>query len=292
MPTCGIVLAGGNGTRLFPITKSVNKHLIPIYDKPMIYYAISTLMMTGIRRIAIVTREIDSELFKNLLGDGSRFGISITYLTQDYAKGIPDAFIVAEHFIGHDNIVLALGDNILVGQGLGKTLESALHHSGAHIFAFPVNNPEDYGIVTIDSKTDKIIKIEEKPKFTKSKLAVPGLYFTDNNAVSYAKELKPSARGEIEITQLLDLYLKDEKLSVSVFKRGIGWMDAGSVESLYSAGELIGILQKRQGMQFANLEEIGWRNGWISDSDLVSAAGLYLNSPYGDYLRGLANNAK
>lgn len=287
MKTCGIVMAGGNGTRLYPLTKSVNKHLLPVYDKPMIFYPISTLMMAGIRRIAVVTRGVDRELYMALLGDGSRFGVEFHFVRQEIARGVPDAYLVCEEFISTDNVALILGDNIFVGQGLGETLSEAKMHSGAHIFAFPVTNPEDYGVITFDSATHKVTKIEEKPLNSKSKLAIPGLYFTDNRSVQIAKELSPSARGEIEITELLMEYFSEDELSVSVFRRGIGWMDAGSIDALYAAGELISVLQRRQGLQFANLEEIAWRNGWISDSELISAADFYPGTKHQTYLKGL-----
>ena len=281
------MMAGGNGTRLHPLTKSVNKHLLAVYDKPMIFYPISTLMMAGIRRIAVVTRGIDRELYRNLLGDGSRFGVELSFVTQDIARGVPDAYLVCEDFIDNDDVALILGDNIFVGQGLGETLSEARKHSGAHIFAFPVTNPEDYGVITVDSSTNRVIKIEEKPKNSKSRLAVPGLYFTDNRAIEIAKKLKPSKRGETEISELLTEYLSEGLLSVSVFRRGIGWMDAGSIEALFAAGELISVLQRRQGLQFANLEEIAWRNKWISDSELLSAANFYPRTKHQNYLIGL-----
>jgi glucose-1-phosphate thymidylyltransferase len=253
----------------------------------MIFYPISTLMMAGIRRIAVVTREVDRHLYQNLLGDGSRIGVELNYVTQDVARGVPDAYLLCEEFIGNDDVVLILGDNIFVGQGLGQALVDAREHNGAHIFAFPVTNPEDYGVITLDSSTNRVIRIEEKPKNSKSKLAVPGLYFTDNRAIAIAKELKPSARGEIEISEILTNYLLRDALSVSVFRRGIGWMDAGSIDALYSASELVSVLQRRQGMQFANLEEIAWRNQWITDGELVFAADFYPGTKHQSYLKGL-----
>lgn len=289
MDTCGIVMAAGNGTRLYPLTQSVNKHLLPVYDKPMIFYPLSTLMMARIRRIAIVTRGIDYELYRTLLGDGSRFGVELQFITQDIARGVPDAYLVCEEFINSDDVVLILGDNIFVGQGLGETLLEARKHSGAHIFAFPVSNPEDYGVITFDPVTNRVTTIEEKPKKSKSTLAIPGLYFTDNRAINIAKKLSLSARGELEITELLTEYLSEDALSVSVFRRGIGWMDAGSIDALYAAGELISVLQRRQGLQFANLEEIAWRNGWISDQELISAADFYPGTKHQSYLKGLLN---
>lgn len=285
--TCGLLLAGGNGTRLLPITQVVNKHLLPVYDKPMIFYSLSTLMLAGIRRIAIITKKEEVNLFKKLLGDGTRIGIQITYLIQKKPIGVPDAYITAEEFIGTNNVVLSLGDNIFVGQGLGVALSNALTHQGAHIFAFPVINPKDYGVVTIEPLTGKIASLVEKPQKSKSKLAVPGLYLTDNNAVEIAKTLKPSKRGELEIMDLLNFYLANDKLSVSVFRRGVGWMDAGSIDSLYTAGELVNLLQKRQGMQFANIEEIAWRNGWINNSDFKKIANSYPQTSYQKYLINL-----
>ena len=282
-------MAGGNGTRLYPLTKSVNKHLLPVYDKPMVFYPLSTLMMAGIRRIAMVIREIDRRAYFDLLGDGSRFGVELTFVKQDVARGVPDAYVVCEDFIRDDDVALILGDNIFVGQGLGETLSEAKLTRGAHIFAFPVTNPEDYGVITLDPKTNRVTKIEEKPKNGKSRLAVPGLYFTDNRSIEIAKSLKPSSRGEIEISDLLQRYLSDDLLSVSIFRRGIGWMDAGSIDALYASGELISVLQRRQGLQFANLEEIAWRNGWIGDSELISAANTYPATTHQSYLLSLLN---
>ena len=284
---CGILLAGGNGTRLFPLTITSNKHLLPVYDKPMIYYPLSTLMMAGIRDIALVTRTQDVDLYRKLLGDGSALGISITYLAQDKANGIPEGYILGKKFIGSRNIALILGDNIFLGQGLGKTLEFSTSHSGARIFAFPVTNPGDYGVVTVDTKSGEIIKLEEKPKNAKSNLAIPGLYFTDNNAIEIAESLVKSPRGEFEISDLLNCYLKAGQLEVSMFRRGIGWMDAGSVQSLYAASELVEILQTRQGLRFACPEEIAWRNHWISDSEVWAQAQKYPNTEYGSYLESL-----
>lgn len=284
---CGILLAGGNGTRLFPLTKSINKHLLPVYDKPMIFYPLSTLMMAGIRDIAIVTRSIDVDLYRNLLGDGSAFGISLSFLVQDKANGIPEGYVLAKKFIGDRDIALILGDNILIGQGLGKTLETTSENSGARIFAFPVNNPQDYGVVTLNQVSGRILKLEEKPNNPQSNLAVPGVYFTDNRVIEIAESLTKSARGEFEISDVLNWYLDQDQLEVSTFRRGIGWMDAGSVQSLYEASELVQVLQKRQGLRFACPEEIAWRNKWISDDQLMSQATKYPNTDYGRYLASL-----
>jgi glucose-1-phosphate thymidylyltransferase len=289
---CGVILAGGNGTRLYPLTSVVNKHLLPIYDKPMVFYPLSTLMMAGIRDIAIITRAADRDLYFSLLGDGKSFGINITYLSQDKANGVPEAYLIAETFIGQRNVTLILGDNIFVGQGLGKTLESSVEIIGARIFAFPVTNVQDYGIVTIDSVTKQVLALEEKPKNSKSNLAVPGLYFSDNRAVEFARSLKPSPRGELEILHLLNRFLELNELEVSVFRRGIGWMDAGSVSSLYAANELVEVLQKRQGLRFACPEEIAWRNNWISDAQLINQSQKYKNTEYGIYLMSLLQSDK
>jgi glucose-1-phosphate thymidylyltransferase len=290
--TCGIILAGGNGTRLYPITSAINKHLFPIYDKPMIFYPLSTLMMAGIRDIAIITRARDKELCSSLLGDGKNFGIKIRYLTQDKANGVPEAYVIAEEFISDRNVVLILGDNIFIGQGLGKTLEVSADFKGARIFAFPVVNPQDYGVVTIDHNSKKILALEEKPIDSKSNLAAPGLYFTDYQAIEFAKSLKPSPRGELKISHLLDCYLELGELEVSVFRRGIGWMDAGSIDSLYAANELVEVLQKRQGLRFACPEEIAWRNGWISNTELAQQATKYRATDYGIYLDSLLATEK
>jgi glucose-1-phosphate thymidylyltransferase len=287
---CGVIMAGGNGTRLFPLTRAINKHLLPVYDKPMIFYPLSTLMIAGIRRIAIVTRSQDRLIYEELLGNGENLGITLDYLTQDQAKGIPDGYIVAADFIAGDGVAMILGDNILLGQGLGQTLAQATNLNGAQIFAFPVTNPHDYGVVKIDSKTGAVMDIVEKPKDFISNLAIPGLYFTDNRAVEFAREIKTSARGELEITDILRRYLDEGSLRVTSFRRGIGWMDAGSIDSLYAASELVQVLQKRQGLSFASPEEIAWRNRWISDSDLSKAATRYSGTTYGKYLEKLLHS--
>ncbi len=287
---CGVIMAGGNGTRLFPLTRAVNKHLLPVYDKPMIFYPLSTLMIAGIRRIAIVTRSQDRLIYEELLGNGENLGITLDYLTQDQAKGIPDGYIVAADFIAGDGVAMILGDNILLGQGLGQTLAQATNLNGAQIFAFPVTNPHDYGVVKIDSKTGAVMDIVEKPKDFISNLAIPGLYFTDNRAVEFAREIKTSARGELEITDILRHYLDEGSLRVTSFRRGIGWMDAGSIDSLYAASELVQVLQKRQGLSFASPEEIAWRNRWISDSDLSKAATRHSGTTYGKYLEKLLHS--
>lgn len=281
--TKGILLAGGRGTRLAPITNVINKHLIPIYDKPMIYYPLSTLMLCGIRDIAIITNPEENSIFHKLLGDGTKFGIRITYLTQNKPNGLPEAFTIAEEFLNGDKCVLILGDNLLIGQGLGKTLQQHLNKSGASILAFPVHNPEDYGVIEFDEK-GQAISLAEKPLNPKSNYAVPGLYFFDENVSRFSKRLKPSPRGELEITDLLREYLIRNQLLVTKVNRGTGWMDAGTVDSLYTAAELVRVLQSRQGFRFNVPEEIAFNNGWINGEQLRSIAYEYSNTSYGAYL--------
>jgi len=281
--TKGILLAGGRGTRLAPITDVLNKHLIPIYDKPMIYYPLSTLMLCGIREIALVTNPEDVNLFKRLLGDGSQLGIEISYLTQENPNGLPEAFTIAKKYLEGHKSVLILGDNLLIGQGLGTTLETHLGREGASILAFPVNNPQEYGVVEFD-ETRKVISLEEKPVNPKSHFAVPGIYFMDENASEYASKLTPSSRGELEITDLLRIYLEADLLSVTTIRRGTGWMDAGTTESLYSASELVRVLQNRQGYRFNVPEEIAFNKGWITEDTLRKNASKYANTSYGRYL--------
>lgn len=281
--TKGILLAGGRGTRLAPITSVLNKHLIPIYDKPMIFYPLSTLMMCGIREIALITNPEDVDIFRRLLGDGSQIGISITYLIQNKPNGLPEAFTIAEDFLDGSKSVLMLGDNLLIGQGLGTTLESHLQWDGASIFAFPVNNPSEYGVVEFDDN-GKVISLEEKPLIPKSHFAVPGIYFFDEHAPEFASKLVPSLRGELEITDLLRIYLDAGNLHVTNVRRGTGWMDAGTTESLYAASELVRVLQNRQGYRFNVPEEIAFNFGWITREQLLEAATKYSATSYGDYL--------
>lgn len=285
-PTKGILLAGGRGTRLAPVTNVLNKHLIPIYDKPMIYYPLSTLMLCGIREIALITNPEDISLFRRLLGDGSQLGIEITYFEQEKPNGLPEAFTITQEYLKGSKSVLILGDNLLIGQGLGMTLESHVGKEGASILAFPVNNPEEYGVVEFD-KNGKVISLEEKPKNPKSNFAVPGIYFMDENASKYARDLKPSQRGELEITDLLRMYLELNQLSVTTIRRGTGWMDAGTTESLYAASELVRVLQNRQGYRFNVPEELAFNRGWIDRSQLEKLAQLYKNTSYGSYLLSL-----
>lgn len=288
--TKGILLAGGRGTRLAPITNVLNKHLIPIYDKPMIYYPLSTLMMCGIREIAVITNPEDTHIFKTLLGDGSELGLKLEYFVQELPNGLPEAFTIAEEFLSGQKSVLILGDNLLIGQGLGSTLEKHLEVDGASILAFPVTNPEEYGVVEFDA-SGIVTSIEEKPVNPKSNYAVPGIYFMDENAPEFAKTLSKSLRGELEITDLLRCYLAEKKLSVTVVKRGTGWMDAGTTESLYAASELVRVLQNRQGYRFNVPEEIAFNRGWISKIQLINLASKYLNTSYGNYLMSLATTS-
>jgi glucose-1-phosphate thymidylyltransferase len=284
--TKGILLAGGRGTRLAPATTVLNKHLIPIYDKPMIYYPLSTLMLCGIREIALVTNPEDVEIFQRLLGDGSQIGIRISYFEQENPNGLPEAYTITEDYLAGSKSVLILGDNLLIGQGLGTTLESHIGNPGASILAFPVNNPSEYGVVEFDQE-GKVISLEEKPKRPKSNFAVPGIYFMDENAPALARKLRPSKRGELEITDLLREYLQVNMLRVSTIRRGTGWMDAGTTESLYSASELVRVLQNRQGFRFNVPEEIAYNRGWIEKNQLRRIAKNYENTSYGAYLLSL-----
>lgn len=286
--TKGILLAGGKGTRLAPITNVINKHLIPIYDKPMIYYPLSTLMMCGIREIAIITNPEDVDTFRKLLGNGSDLGIELQYFVQEAPNGLPEAFTITEKFLTGQKSVLLLGDNLLIGQGLGSTLETHLGGAGASILAFPVTNPEEYGVVEFN-EAGKVVSIEEKPSQPKSQYAIPGIYFMDERAPDFAKSLTPSSRGELEITDLLRCYLNEGQLSVTSIKRGTGWMDAGTTESLYAASELVRVLQNRQGYRFNVPEEIAFNRGWITAEQLKKMADRYRSTSYGKYLESLTD---
>ena len=282
----GIILAGGKGTRLSPLTKVINKQLLPLYDKPLIFYPLSILMLVGIRNILIITNIGEDVSFKKILGDGSNFGIKIQYLEQKKPNGLPEAFIIGEKFINNENIALILGDNFFYGQGFTKRLkEKTKKNSGATIFTYQVNNPEDYGIVTI--KNNKIINIKEKPKKSKSKFAVTGLYFFDNNVVDFSKKLRPSKRKELEIVDLLKKYLKRKKLKAEFMGRGSAWLDTGSIETLFETSQFISSIEKRQGLKIACLEEIALNNKWISKIKVKKQIKFYGNCSYSDYLKKL-----
>jgi len=284
----GIVLAGGTGSRLWPITWGVSKQLLHVYDKPLIHYPISTLMLAGIREILVITTPQDQESFIRLLGNGDRYGVSFSFLTQESPDGLAQAFIIGERFIGRDSCALVLGDNIFYGDGLGTQLKEILNVDGAHIFAYKVKDPERYGVVEFD-RHGKVSSIEEKPKSPKSSFAIPGLYFYDNQVVEIAKSVKPSSRGELEITSVNQAYLNLGKLQTTVLARGTAWLDTGTFESLNSASSFIQIIEERQGQKVSCLEEVAWRNGWISDSELAARADDYKSSPFANYLRGLLN---
>ncbi len=282
----GIILAGGSGTRLFPITRGVSKQLLPIYDKPMIYYPLSVLMLAGIKDVLIITTPEDSDSFKRLLGDGSSFGVNLSYAVQPKPEGLAQAFLIGEKFIGSDNVCLILGDNIFYGQGFTPILKKVMtSNPGATIFGYKVKDPERFGVVEFDEKTLKVISIEEKPDKPKSTYAATGLYFYDNRVVEIAKSIKPSARGELEITTLNNEYLKKGSLNVELLGRGFAWLDTGTHDSLIEAGHYVETIQNMQGLKIACLEEIGWRNGWLSDKELSIQAELNAKNEYGQYLK-------
>ncbi|WP_405366238.1 glucose-1-phosphate thymidylyltransferase RfbA [Ruminobacter sp.] len=284
----GIILAGGSGTRLFPITMGCNKQLLPVYDKPMIYYPLSTLMLAGIKDILIITTPEDSYSYGTLLKDGSQFGIRIRYAVQPKPEGLAQAFLIGEKFIGNDSVCLILGDNIYHGQGLGRILnECAKLQEGACVFGYKVADPERYGVVEFD-KHGNVLSLEEKPKQPKSDYAVTGLYFYDNKVVEYAKQIKPSARGEFEITDLNNIYLKNSMLKVHLLGRGIAWLDTGTHDSLLEAAEYIKTLQKRQNCLIGSPEEIAYRKGYISTEKMIQLASLFKKNDYGKYLMSLA----
>jgi glucose-1-phosphate thymidylyltransferase len=282
----GIILAGGSGTRLHPLTIATSKQLMPVYDKPMIYYPISTLMLAGIREILIITTPHEQEQFVRLLGDGSQWGISISYAIQQKPEGLAQALLIGENFIGDGSVALILGDNIFYGTGMGTALKSMSGRQGATVFAYEVTNPQDYGVIEFD-EAGKAVSIEEKPKFPKSNFAVPGLYFYDNQAVVLAKALKPSARGELEITDLHNLYLSENQLNVEVLDSKKTWLDTGTIESLHKAAEGVRRIEKEIGRKINVPEEVSWRLGLISNEQLLNEANKYGKSGYGDYLRAL-----
>ncbi len=284
----GIILAGGSGTRLYPLTMVTSKQLLPVYDKPMIYYPLSTLMLAGIRDILIISTPTDLPNFERLLGDGSRYGINLSYEVQPSPDGLAQAFLIGEKFIDGDSCAMVLGDNIFYGSGLKKHLrEAASRENGATVFGYYVDDPERFGIVEFD-ENGKAISIEEKPKNPKSNYCVTGLYFYDNRVVEMAKKVKPSARGELEITDLNKLYLEDDTLNVVTLGRGYAWLDTGTMDALAEATEFVKVIENRQGIQISAVEEIAYKNGWISKEKLIESAEKYGKSPYGEHLRKVA----
>ena len=287
----GIILAGGSGTRLYPLTMITSKQLLPIYDKPMIYYPLSTLMLAGIKDILIISTPRDLPNFKNLLGDGSSFGLNLSYKEQPSPDGLAQAFILGEEFIGDDSCAMVLGDNIFYGNGFSKILKEAVKNAEenkrASVFGYYVEDPERFGVVEFD-KDGKVISVEEKPKCPKSNYAITGLYFYDNRVVEFAKQMKPSARGELEITDLNRMFLELGELDVKLLGRGFAWLDTGTMDSLIEAGEFVQMVEKRQGIKISAIEEIAYKNGWITKEKLIESAEKYGKSTYGAHLKKVA----
>ena len=282
----GIILAGGSGTRLHPITRAISKQLMPVYDKPMVYYPLSTLLMAGIREVLIITTPQDLGQFENLLGDGSAWGISLSYAVQPSPDGLAQAFIIGADFIGEDAVALVLGDNIFYGTGLGTSLRENTELKGGHVFAHHVSEPSAYGVVEFD-EDGTVLSIEEKPAEPKSSYAVPGLYFYDNDVIEIARNLAPSDRGELEITGINDYYLKRGDLTVTVLPRGTAWFDTGTFQGLLEASQFVQVVEARQGHKIGCVEEVAWRNGWLSDAEFSDLAGSLVKSGYGIYMHSV-----
>ena len=282
----GIVLAGGTGSRLWPITRSISKQLLPVYDKPLIHYPLGTLFLAGLREILIITTPEDLPAFRRLLGDGSQYGVELRYATQAKPNGLAEAFIIGETFIDQENVALILGDNIFHGVGLGRQLAEVDTDNGASIFAYKVSDPWRYGVLEFNN-LGKVISIEEKPENPKSNYVVPGLYFYDSDVIEIAKSIEPSARGELEISAINQKYLENSKLTTKILDRGTTWLDTGTIETLHAASSYVQVIEERQGSKISCLEEIAWRNGWISNSDLEDLARNYRGNEYGIYLSSL-----
>ena len=282
----GIILAGGSGTRLYPITRGISKQIMPVYDKPMIYYPLSTLMMAGIREILVITTPEDQAQFQQLLGDGNDLGIRLEYAVQPRPDGLAQAFVLGADFVGGESVALVLGDNIFYGAGLGRSLKANNDLAGGRVFAYRVADPTAYGVVEFDDD-GSVVSIQEKPKKPRSRYAVPGLYFYDNDVLEIAANLKPSARGELEITAVNAEYLDRGRLTVTVLDRGTAWLDTGTFGSLMQASEFVSVVEERQGLKIGCIEEVAWRNGWLDDEGLLRAAEPLAKSGYGDYLRAL-----
>jgi glucose-1-phosphate thymidylyltransferase len=285
----GIILAGGTGSRLFPLTSVISKQLLPVYDKPMIYYPLATLMAAGLREILVIVTPRDENSFRGLLKDGSQWGVTIDYVVQQHPEGLAQSFLLGEDFLAGDKAALVLGDNIFHGVGLGTQLKKLSNPDGGVVFAYQVANPSEYGVIEFDDHGN-VVSIEEKPTKPKSKFAIPGLYFFDENVVDIAKSVQPSARGELEITSVMSEYLKMEKLKVEVLPRGTAWLDTGTFNTLHEAGTYVKIIEERQGSRVGCVEELAWRNGWISDEQLMALSEVQFASGYGRYLQSLLAN--